>query len=102
MVYPIQSLTEKPIVDAAKIEIKEVLWSKLGATLVESGDPLWTPDPDLEQMKTDFTKALTRLIPVFMPDILFRLDSKEEPLFKEFAEAIKPTEFLPGKIFGNG
>ena len=102
MVYPIQSLTEKPIVDAAKIEIKEVLWSKLGATLVESGDPLWTPDPDLEQMKTDFTKALTRLIPVFMPDILFRLDSKEEPLFKEFAEAIKPTEFLPGKIFGKG
>ena len=102
MVYPIQSLTEKPIVDAAKIEIKQVLWSKLGATLVESGDPLWTPDPDLEQMKTDFTKALTRLIPVFMPDILFRLDSKEEPLFKEFAEAIKPTEFLPGKIFGKG
>ena len=102
MVYPIQSLTEKPIVDAAKIEVKEVLWSKLGATLVESGDPLWTPDPDLEQMKTDFTKALTRLIPVFMPDILFRLDSKEEPLFKEFAEAIKPTEFLPGKIFGKG
>ena len=102
MVYPKQSNAEKPIVDAAKIEIKEVLWSKLGAALVESGDPLWTPDPDLEQMKTDFTKALTRLIPVFMPDILFRLDFKEEPLFKEFAEAIKPTEFLPGKIFGKG
>ena len=24
------------------------------------------------------------------------------PLFKEFAAAIVPTEFLPGKLFGNG
>ena len=72
------------------------------ATLVESGDPLWTADPDLEQMKTDFRKALTKLIPIFMPDILFRLGPDGTPLFKEFDAAIKPTEFLPGKIFGNG
>lgn len=102
MVYPKDSITEKPIVDAATVEIKDVLGATLGAALVESGDPLWTPDPDLEQMGTDFRTALTRLIPVFMPDILFRLGPDGTPLFKEFAAAIKPTEFFPGKTFGTG
>jgi hypothetical protein len=37
-----------------------------------------------------------------MPDILFRLGPDGEPLFKEFAAAIKPTEFQPGKVFGTG
>ncbi len=102
MVYPAASVTEKPIVDAAVAEIKSVLGEHLGATLVESGDPLWTPDPDLEQMEPDFRRALHALLPVFMPDILFRLAPDDTPLFKEFAAAIKPTEFLPGKTFGDG
>jgi hypothetical protein len=37
-----------------------------------------------------------------MPDILYRLDADGEPVFKEFAAAIRPTEFAPGKIFGSG
>ena len=102
MVYPEGSVTEKPIVDAATQEIKEVLGSHLGVTLVESGDPLWTPDPDIKQMTTDFRRALHYLLPVFMPDILFRLGPDGTPLFKEFAAAIKPTEFFPGKTFGDG
>ncbi len=102
MVYPEDSLTEKPIVDAATAEIRDVLGSHLGATLVESGDPLWTPDPDIEQMGTDFRRALQKLLPVFMPDILFRLAPDGTPLFKEFAAAIRPTEFFPGKTFGDG
>src|SRR3954454_18199757 len=72
MVYPKGSKTEQPIVDAATKEIKTVLGKRLGATLVESSDPLWTPDPDLERMTVDYRTALARLIPVFMPDILFR------------------------------
>jgi amidase len=102
MVYPKGSLTEKPIVDAATIEIQNILANNLGATLVESSDPLWIPDPRVEQMQIDFRRALTKLIPVFMPDILFRLDPNGEPIFKEFAAAIKPTEFFPGKTFGSG
>ncbi len=102
MVYPKGSKTEQPIVDAVKREIKEVLGKRLGATLVESSDPLWTPDSDLEQMKVDYRVALARLIPVFMPDILFRLGRDGTPLFKEFAAAIVPTEFQPGKVFGSG
>ena len=59
-------------------------------------------DPDLEVMKVDYTRALAQLIPLIMPDILFRLDSKGQPLFTDFADAIVPTEFLPGKVFGSG
>jgi Asp-tRNA(Asn)/Glu-tRNA(Gln) amidotransferase A subunit family amidase len=92
----------EPITLAVAHEIKEVLGKQLGATLVESSHPLWRPDPQVEQMTTDFRRALARLIPVFMPDILFRLTPVGEPLFPEFAAAIVPTEFAPGKVFGSG
>ena len=96
------SLTEVPIVTAAADEIKTVLGGKLGAALVESSDPLWKKDPDIEQMTVDYRIALARLIPVFMPDILYRLDANGQPVFMEFAAAIVPTEFAPGKVFGSG
>ena len=102
MTYPRGSKTEEPIVIAAAQEIKSVLGERLGATLVESSDPLWKPDPDIEIMKVDFRQALARLVPVFMPDLLFRLGSNGQPVFKEFAEQIVPTEFIPGKVFGSG
>ena len=102
MVYPPGSVAEVPIVDAATHEIKSVLGNALGATLVESTDPLWQPDPDLEVMRTDFRKALARLVPVFMPDLLFRLRSDGQPVFPDFAAAIVPTEFEPGHVFGSG
>jgi amidase len=91
-----------PICTAAAAEIKAVLSGRLGATLVESADPLWERDRDLEQMQPDFRAGLARLVPVLMPDLLFRLASDGTPLFKEFAAAIRPTEFAPGKTFGSG
>jgi Asp-tRNA(Asn)/Glu-tRNA(Gln) amidotransferase A subunit family amidase len=102
MVYPKESKTEEPIVTAAAKEIKDVLGGHLGVTLVESTDPLWKRDPDIEVMKTDYRRALAKLVPVFMPDLLFRLGRDGKPLFKEFAATIAPTEFLPGKVFGAG
>jgi len=102
MAYRKGSKAEEPIVTAASREIKEMLAAKLGATLVESTDPLSTRDPDLEVMKVDYRRALAQLIPLFMPDIMFRLDKNGQPLFKEFAAAIVPTEFQPGKVFGSG
>jgi len=102
MVYPEGSKTEEPIVTAATREIKEVLGHRLGATLVESTDPLWTRDPDIEVMKLDYRRALHQLIPLFMPDLLFRLRPDGQPLYQEFAAAIVPTEFMPGKVFGTG
>ena len=102
MAIPRGSKTEEPIVTAAAHEIKSVLGAHLGVTLVESREPTWQPDPELEQMKVDYRTALARLVPVFMPDLLFRLGRDGEPLFKEFAAAIVPTEFAPGKVFGKG
>jgi len=57
MAYNPSSKSEEPIVTAADNEIKSILGKKLGATLVESTDPLWTPDPTLETMKVDFRLA---------------------------------------------
>jgi Asp-tRNA(Asn)/Glu-tRNA(Gln) amidotransferase A subunit family amidase len=102
MACPKGSKAEQPIVTAAAREIKDVLGARLGATLVESSDPSWPPDPDLEPMTTDFRRALARLVPIFMPDLLFRLGRDGEPVFKDFAAAIAPTEFQPGKVFGSG
>jgi amidase len=83
-------------------EITTVLGDRLGATLVESGDPLWQPVADLEAMRTDFRRALARLVPVFMPDLLFRLGPDGRPVFPDVAAAVEPTEFMPGKVFGTG
>jgi amidase len=102
MVIPPGSKTEEPIVTAAAKEIKAVLGQRLGAVLVESSDLLWKRDPDVALMTTDFRRALARLVPVFMPDLLFRLRRDGQPVFKEFAAAIVPTEFMPGKVFGSG
>ncbi len=79
-----------------------MLGGRLGATLVESSHPLWQRDPDLEQMDPDFGAGLARLVPLLMPDILFRLGPDGMPLFKEFAAAIRSVEFAPGKVFGTG
>jgi hypothetical protein len=102
MVHPPGSLTEVPIITAAAREIKTVLGGTLGATLVESAHRLWQRDPEVELMQTDFNRALARLVPVFMPDLLFRLGTDGLPVFSEFAEAVEPTEFAPGRFFGTG
>jgi hypothetical protein len=102
MVFAPGSQAEVPIVTAAAREIKTILGDRLGATLVESSHPLWRNDPDCETMRTDFRRALARLVPVFMPELLFRLGPDGHPLFQEVAAAIVPTEFMPGKIFGTG
>src|SRR5262249_529213 len=54
MLIPPGSKTEEPIVTAAAREIKRTLGGHLGATLVESSDPLWQRDPDCDVMATDF------------------------------------------------
>jgi hypothetical protein len=102
MTVPKGSMTEVPNVTAAAKEIKTMLGGKLGATLVESSHPLWPRDRDIEPMTVDFTRALCRLAPVLMPDVFFRLTRQGTPQFPDFAAAIVPTEFAPGKIFGSG
>lgn len=91
-----------PILAATWRELTDVLAGRLGATLVESVDPRWTPDPAVEPMATSFRTALARLVPLFLPDVLFRLDADGAPVFPDFAAAIAPTEFAPGVVLGSG
>ena len=70
--------------------------------LVESVDPDWKPDPELQKMNPTYSQALAQIMPVIFPEILYRLTKDGKPLFPEFAAAIKPTEFAPGKTFGSG
>jgi len=93
---------DEPISQAATKEIKAILGDYLGATLVESIDPLWPGDPSVEKMNPSYTQVLAQLVPVFFPDILYRLRGDGQPQFPEFAAKIKPTEFAPGKTFGSG
>jgi amidase len=101
LIFPGVKADER-IAQAAAREIKEVLGGYLGATLVESSDPLWTDDPSIENMTVDYTRALAELVPLFYPDALYRLNGAGTPLFADFAAAIQPTEFAPGKTFGSG
>ena len=96
LIIPPGSQAEVPIVTAASQEIKTVLRDYLGATIVQSFDPFSPGDPDYEEMSVDFRKALARLVPVFMPDLLFRLGADGLPVYKEVAEAILPTPFVSG------
>ena len=93
---------DEPISQAVAKEIKTILGDYLGATLVESVDPLWPDDPSIENMKPSYTDALAQLVPVFFPDILYRLTRDGQPQFPEFAAKIKPTEFASGKVLGSG
>jgi amidase len=96
------TMADEPISQAAAKEIRAILGDYLGATLVESVDPLWPDDPSIENMSPSYTQALAQLVPVFFPDILYRLRRDGQPQFPEFAAKTKRTEFAPGKTFGTG
>jgi amidase len=95
-------MADEPISQAASKEIRAILGDYLGATLVESVDPLWPDDSIIENMSPSYTQALAQLVPVFFPDIFYRLRADGQPQFPEFVAKIKPTEFAPGKSFGTG
>ena len=79
---------DEPTVDAAVREIEEVLGGYLGATLVESVDPLWPDNPDIENMGPSYTDALAEMVPVLFPDMLYWLDGDGQPRFPDFAAKI--------------
>jgi amidase len=48
-------------------EIKAVLRDKLGATLIESVDPIYGDDPDIDNMPYAFQDALSEVLPITVP-----------------------------------
>ena len=56
------------ISDRMDDEIKTVLRDRLGASLVESVDPLYLDDPAVENMAYTFQDALAEILPIHMPE----------------------------------
>ena len=56
------------ISDRIDDEIKTVLRDRLGASLVESVDPLYPDDPAVDNMAYTFQDALAEILPIHMPE----------------------------------
>ena len=65
------TLNDAAISDRIDDEIKTVLRDRLGATLVESVDPLHPDDPDVPDMEYTFQDALAEVLPIHMPEYFF-------------------------------
>lgn len=62
------TLNDAAISDRIDDEIKSVLRDRLGASLVESVDPLYPDDPAVPDMEYTFRDALAELLPIHMPE----------------------------------
>ena len=60
------------ISDQIDKEIKTVLRDKLGATLVETFDPLYPDDPDVPNVKYTFQDAMAEVLPHTVPEYFYR------------------------------
>ena len=60
------------ISDQIDNEIKTVLQDRLGASLVESVDPLYPDDPAVPDMEYTFQDALAEILPIHMPEYFFK------------------------------
>ena len=61
------------IVDAIDAELKRVLRDRLGATLVESVDPLYPDDPALTNLAYTFQDAFSEVVAVNAPEYFFQM-----------------------------
>lgn len=64
------SANDAAISDRVDAEIKRVLRDQLGATLVESSDPLYPDDPGVPNMEYTFQRAIAEVLPFHMPEYL--------------------------------
>jgi len=69
------------ISDQLDKEIKTVLRDKLGATIVESVDPLYPDDPTVPNMTYTFQDALAEIMPMYAPEFFFRTDPDGKLLY---------------------
>jgi hypothetical protein len=66
------------ISDQIDKEIKTVLRDKLGATLVESVDPMYPDDPNVPNMTYTFKDTMSEILPHVMPEYFWRKSANGE------------------------
>jgi amidase len=65
---------DEAISDQLNREIKSVLRDQLGATLIESVDPMYSDDPDVPNMMYSFRDAMAEVLPRTVPEFFFQKD----------------------------
>jgi len=91
---------DEPISQAAAKEIKAILGDYLGATLVESVDPLWPDDPSIENMSPSYTQALAQLVPIFFPIFFIDWTATASLSSPNLRQKLSPPSLLRGKRSG--
>lgn len=54
-------------------QIKEILGGKLGATLLESSDPMYGDDPEVDDMPYTFQDAIAEVLPITAPEVFYQM-----------------------------
>lgn len=67
------ALNDAAISDKLNEEIKTVLRDQLGAELVETFDPMYGDDPEVDDMPFDFQDAFAQILPRQMPDYFSKM-----------------------------
>ena len=65
------TLNDAAISDRIDDEVKTVLRDRLGASLIESVDPLYPDDPAVPDMAYTFRDALAEILPIHLPEYFF-------------------------------
>ena len=89
------------ISDRIDDEIKTVLRDRLGATLVESVDPLHPGDPAVPDMEYTFRDALAEILPIHMPEYFSKTTDDGELEFAVPGHDVTSTRYLVRLAEGN-
>jgi len=81
------------ISDQIDQEIKTVLRDKLGATIVESVDPMYPDDPDVPNMTYTFEDAMAEILPHAVPEYFWKKTPAGELEFAVPGWDVKSSEY---------
>ena len=88
------TLNDAAISDRIDDEIKTVLRDRLGATLVESVDPLHPNDPTVPDMEYTFEDALAEVLPIHMPEYFHKTTPDGDLEFAVPGHDVTSTRYL--------
>jgi len=80
--------------DLVNAEIRSVLRDRLGATLVESYDPMYPDDPSIPNMTYTFQQALAEILPIHMPELLQKRGSDGGPIYAVPNEDVTKRDYM--------
>ena len=95
------TLNDAAISDRIDGEIKTVLQDRLGATLVESVDPLYPDDPAVPDMVYTFQDALAEILPIHMPEYFHKTTAAGALEFAVAGHDVTSTRYLVRLAEGN-